>query len=388
MSFYQRLINKYIYTGLNKQYSLKSYFHFLVLTKEDSTAKVMLKENINQLLKGCTNSIIFEQFEKLLEERTTKYQYGDFVTFKKEKQDFRTSQSNKKPRYIDRANNYLSNFYLENAFKYYEKDTLVNHNSHNSEFALIYLLRENYFMAYQFASKIDNIEIMFLSAVCLSNFSLADQFLNRIVDLLSSTQPIFQLISRYELFQLCCYITLATKSAFEISSFYEKISGKLDITIDLLNNLINAMKERNYEFILQMFDSIRETLTYSIYTSQNSSSFLDAIKGNIIANLVEPFSRLPFQVIYEQTFSTREEVISHLIQQISEGKINGKLDLINDQYIGLGNLSDETEMKEILYHTMAVKDKLNRVCFQNDFNLLHSSKQRSKSNRPQKSDEN
>ena len=177
-----------------------------------------------------------------------------------------------------------------------------------------------------------------------------------------------QFISLYELTHVLIYLQLALNTANDVKRIYEQLNNLL-ISFDFpfLDQIVFAFCNRDYKQFLSLLNTVQKHLSFSIYTDHVKNNFIQAIKANIVANFVEPFAKISFKTIMAGTDFSRTEIVQYLIPLIRSGRVNGKLDLAADEFLGEKKVSEFRKTVELLERNITIKQNILLAQFQENY---------------------
>jgi hypothetical protein len=94
----------------------------------------------------------------------------------------------------------------------------------------------------------------------------------------------------------------------------------------------------------------------SVVASGVSGLLLEAIRMNLVVNMVRPCAGIRFRVIESELELARSQIVGILRASIREGKLEGKLDLVEDQFVATDEGVELREMLDLFNRTMIVKE--------------------------------
>lgn len=383
MSDSQRLISRYL-MRLDPVTQTGYRLHFLRIEREDESAIHMLREALSKSVNDSQNPVLRELLEEIPKDPNyNKVRFGQHVTKKKKKgilidedddddvNDTPIPARNQPPAEdIPQASKLLTNYELEDSLKLFEKIRLDKQsNSRVEKFfrerIVINLLLENYREALLIAQKAiavndpkANYPIMaFVAAIAAGEFYIAKEYLSSVIsEIKINPQDGQSVVSTYELIHLAIFILFATSSVKETNEITHSIFEATNFDIQELRYARDLFCENKYaEFVFNLH-LLEKKFKTSKYTSPSKKLLTEAIMQNLLVHYLYPLAKASFQTLHDIFGLNNETITFYIKKSIREGKLNGKLDLVTNQYISsvdFGN--NQRKMIKILNDTIEIR---------------------------------
>ena len=370
MSERQRLINKYT-TGLHDA-TLASYLIHFYSSDSDESAHFMILGTLKDLAEKTKNP----NLSTIISSLKNGYKCPHFGVQKKQlsETDFKLSKEDKTHiDYVQRANEAFQKLELESAlrnlatYKEFKLSSLTTTPINIAIKPICYLYLQCYPEAYHYSLKSSSLfDLSFCSLLALGNFEEAEKYTHRMLNFFKGKPS--QFISLYELTHVLIYLQLALNTANDVKRIYEQLNNLL-ISFDFpfLDQIVFAFCNRDYKQFLSLLNTVQKHLSFSIYTDHVKNNFIQAIKANIVANFVEPFAKISFKTIMAGTDFSRTEIVQYLIPLIRSGRVNGKLDLVADEFLGEKKVSEFRKTVELLERNITIKQNILLAQFQGNY---------------------
>ena len=374
----QRLITKFV-SGLSDPVSLRYNLHFLYKEKDEPSRHMLMsrlaefddpsRKDIHSAINNAKNgsgSILFG----------TSTLKGDLEKY--EKSGFRkTNDISDKKMNIEKALKARSNYCFKDAIKYY-KLAKTPENKFFYERAYSYLIIGNYAEALSLATKGMLFVMQFVMAMGCGEFDIAKSLIRIMLDEISKSpvradeikdQPV--IITNFELAHLimyCCFATETSKGTQSVfKSLKEKVIGLLELTI--LSDISELFINRNFSVFLSKLDALKRFIKNSIYTKPSSKALISRIEQNVIANEIEPYGKISFATIGENLGIPVEKVSYNILKVVRSGS-NGKVDLVNNVYIGGAVNQEERNLENMLNRSILIRQNFQLNLWKAEYNEI------------------
>lgn len=359
MSYYQRLINKFI-DGLVKDASLKYQLNFLrIIGNQDPAALQMLYENLNTLSKDIQN----KNLKNIIDIQSTwdglySKKFIPAKLDKDKKTDTRTFIANE----IQKASEHYEYpaviFYYESSIKY---SLIIDYQNFKSKIGLAYLMTNNFQEALNICKETDP-QISFCACLGLADVDRALSYIPFIEDF-NQNQKI---ITSYELIHMIFFVFLASQTTTYVSQYFQNKQSILNqYLVPFISELVGNFINRNFIEVKSQFSKIEEILKFSIYTNGVTKKIINAIERNILANALDPFYSIKFSTIEKITGFNRNEIIKMVQPLIRSGRLNGKINLVSNEYHGGQQDSVFLHEKTILEKNIYIQQEIDASLYVN-----------------------
>lgn len=326
----QQLINRYI-RDLATPTSTAYMLHFLKITK-DHASEVMLKDSLRTIQTQTKN----EQLRQILNE--THINQNSLRNFGRHDSKSEDIVAKAPGDSSAKAKALFSQLKLEDALKLFTKS--VHESPEGGKFyrerAELYLLLNNYKKALSLANKGHCDDIFFAAGISEGNFSILSSRMEVFLRIITKNMLDFKntVISRYEFEVLLVLFSFTLFSSHGLKMKTDLIFQNSTYNHENLKEMAELFSNRKFALFLKKLPDIEKVLEYSMYSSHSSIKFIDAIKENVVINEILPFSYVKLDKIQQDFSIPIEEIREFVIKAIRNKKLNGKLDLVNNVFIG------------------------------------------------------
>ena len=362
MSEKQRLITKYV-TRLSLPATTNFYLHFLI-SEDDSSARHMLIDSLNQIAEE-TGNINVSKCAKAAENGMMPFIFGVHQEKEKKKKDINKKndkeEQNIEKDYLLKGTTLFQKLCLEDALTSFKKGNFHNHYLNDKVQRMraeAHLILHNYGESFHLARKFHFRDILFASAISLCQFEFAHSMLEQILNNLSQLQQQRDtVISFYDLIHLVMIVSFTTSTTIQASSVAKRLFAASDFETPIIENLANDFINREFSKFIGEIDQLLAILSYSVYTCDNATEIMQAIRANVITNYVRPLSTVSFTKISNDLSSNETEILAVLRDKIGTNKLNGKVDLVNNCYNGGSGNQQFLENQETYDSAIALHEK-------------------------------
>jgi hypothetical protein len=252
----------------------------------------------------------------------------------------------------------LSFLLLEDSLRTFQqmKSQTPSSNPFYAQRAEIHIIFENYREAISLARKGHLPDFEFVALVGAGQFEKAAGLsfdLLRIIP--SSHSDRKSIVSIFELLHLLLFVSFATSTSEQTKTLWEAVLRATTYELDWLTGLADCFVKREFTGFVNKLGELLERLEMSIHTAKISKEFLEAIRVNLVRNVVRPLAKVAFGVIASELLMTVEEVGDALRILVREGKVTGKMNFREKLLIRVGLDSEPREMDDMLARVMAVR---------------------------------
>jgi len=240
MSYYQRLINKFI-DGLIPEVSVKYQLNFLQkIGNQDPAAQQMLYVNLNEL----SQKIPKKEINNIQDIRSTcKALYSkNFKPLKydnEKKVDVKNFIVNEIQKASEHADFPAIIFYYESSIKY---SLRTDSENLKIKVGLAYLMTNNYYEALDICKEM-NPEISFCACLGLADMNRALSYIPFIEDFTQN----HKIITTYELIHMIFFVFLASQTTTYVSQYFQNKQSVLNqFSISFISELVGHFINRNF----------------------------------------------------------------------------------------------------------------------------------------------
>ncbi|KAK8841856.1 hypothetical protein M9Y10_026808 [Tritrichomonas musculus] len=371
MSEDQQLISRYT-RDLSLSSSAFYMLHFLKITKDDPAIR-MLKDSLTQIQKETKS----EQLNVLL----SKNEFSSNTIKALGRHDPNFDPESKlfnKFTYENTAKMLLSKLQLEDALKIYTKSVheIPSNGKYYKERSEIYLLLNNYKKALSLSSKGLLDDIFLASAIADGNFSIIQNRFENFIRIIAKNLFNFKksVMGRYEYEILLVMVSFARMSSTDLKIKTDIIFENSAYNHNNLKEMVNLFYNRQFPQFLEKIPEIEAILNLSLYSSPSCSKFIDAIKENILINEVSPFSLVYIDNVHTKLNIPILNIKRILIKAIQDKKLNGKLDLKKNVFIGgIADLQD-IELEQLYNRSVNALQSLQLAMWIKQYNKKNTPK--------------
>jgi len=202
--------------------------------------------------------------------------------------------------------------------------------------------------AYSIASFLKSSELMLFTSSIVGNFDEAfthvisiwnEEFIDQIVNTLSSF---------YDFTRISCLIYLSNAFPSNESTVFCKIydilrtyeSGSLSVLLEMIS-------QRNFENAFQVIPNLYQEMLLCPYLFIKCDQLCYRIQSMLLYNMLRTYAEISFGLIHSLTQQPTNKIISMLKTGIQELKLNGKLDLVNNKFIGTESDAEQHIIKKL-----------------------------------------
>jgi hypothetical protein len=356
MSFRQRLIVKYL-AGLTPPISAKYHLH-LFRHEEDESARHMLEQNLLKIADETRHPRITAITHDLAARRPTSISFGS--------RDKRRAKAVLKDQTLTSGDPgqegaaYLSALLLEDALASFEcakrGSVVEKFYRQRSE---IHLVLGNYPEVLSLAQKGRLTEVEFVAAVSAGHFDVASRCSYPVLHSLASVHADRQaVISTFELVHLIVFVAFATGTSEATRELLATVTQSIGYDLDWLGDIGRAFVGREFGAFVGHLGEVYERLRTSVHTESVADRFLQAIRDNVVRNVVRPFARVPLTVVAAHVGTSVTEVGDSLRRMLRDGRALGKIDFLAGEFVAIGASSESRLMNATLVRTLIIGQAL------------------------------
>ncbi|KAH0791292.1 hypothetical protein GPJ56_004760 [Histomonas meleagridis] len=314
-------------------------FHFLD-TQHDEAAQVMLRESLSNLSTQCSNEAIKKAISATILTKSR-------VPFGKRAKTVDQSLKSNEPREavkktkLDELRTSFLSLYVEDALKFYKEYREENRKNQDKIDkcyrirATCHLALGNYTQALSLAQKGNIFDIAFISSIVEQQYDVAEKMIPLAIRTINSVTKVpDSSVSMYELIILTTVVVLATSTTGKAENQLANLFTATNYEFPLLVKLRDAFIDRKFKDFLRLLKQLRPILEVSLYTAHVVKPIINAIKLNAIFNCVQVFAEITFNEIFDQTGVKQSKILGFLLTLIRSGKLNGKIDMVQQKFIG------------------------------------------------------
>ncbi|OHS94904.1 hypothetical protein TRFO_10854 [Tritrichomonas foetus] len=380
----QRLITKYI-SKLSKATATRYNLHFLSQPNNDESARHMLLDNLEIIRKDTGNAELGNVIDDVSSRKTKSITFGhQSKTKSQSKSKFSESHADRDPftqgvkkNSEQRAITLFNSLFLEdslNAFEKAKKDLDIR-NKYYEQRAEINLVLGRYREAIALASKCRLYDMAFVAAIAAGELDYAQMLVACNLRAIESQKPDKDVVATtFEMIHLLLFICFAKSTSKETEAIARQIFNNTNYELTFLKEMTELFINRQFYEFIQKLGELKDIFDLSIYTSPSSLHLISAIKANIVANEVEPYASLSFDELNNKLGLSNDEIASILRTLIREGRVNGKIDLINNVYIGGVADLQGRQMDDLINRTVLVRQNFQLNLWKQEYNQINTSK--------------
>jgi hypothetical protein len=359
MSFRQRLIVKYL-AGLTTPTYTKYHLH-LLRHEEDDSARHMLEQNLTKVAEETHHARLQTITRELAAQRPTSIAFGA-----RDKRRAKAVLKDQTPTPTDAGQEgsiFLSALLLEDALLSFEHSKRDPHRSYNDKFyrqrSEIHLVLGNYGEALSLAQKGRLIEFEFVAAVSSGQFDTAARCSGSVLRSLTFAHSERKaVISTFELAHLIMFIAFGTATSEAARALLLDVTQQIGYDLDWLVDISHAFVGREFGAFVGHFHAIYERLRMSIHTESVADSLLQAMRDNVVRNVVRPLARISLALLAAQVGIPDAEVGDALRRLLREGRAVGKVDFAAGEFVAIGASAEGRQMAATLARTLVVGQTL------------------------------
>jgi hypothetical protein len=364
MSDRQRLITKYV-ANLTVPMATKYYFHFLHNESDGmSPSRHMVIEALNRIVEETHNPVLQTVIKSIPQAGEPGLPPTSVASWAGGKAPKQTEADRGPP-----APLLYSTLYISESLTAYERmksrgpgflpagwATAIPYPFYRQR-GEIALVLGNYPEALSLGRKAGDRELFFASAVSLGEFDLAStKCTDLLAEALTERPKNTSLISSFELAHLIIYVGFATMTCDMVGRLADQLFDRSKFELGELFDITGIFVRREFHDFINALPVLEAHFMDSLFVGPVHESLITAIKMNVLVNLVKPHARIRFEAIQHELTLERKDVVEILRKKIREGKVRGKLDLVENEFLGGDEGMEGREMRELFERAMIVKE--------------------------------
>jgi hypothetical protein len=276
-----------------------------------------------------------------------------------------------KPDYIQRALSCYRSLRLEEALKYFERAKREQRTSRTSQAEAFYKQRAEINLvlggrqcsleALSLAQKGGLNELAFLASIATGNFETAVQYIPDMMTLALQPRNDRQgsAVSQYELCHLIIFMAFSGMKCADTNRIADRILEVRTHNLTHLTPYTSTFCARKFANLIGKEKDLMKMFELSIYTGPVAQQLMEAIRLNVVANYVQPFARIALKTIATDCGMTQDRILAYVIRGIRHGKINGKVDLVDNVFLGSGDGVEERKLRGLFESIVVIREKFN-----------------------------
>lgn len=349
MTSKQQIIARYT-DGLSNVMAVNYYLYYLS-TGSDEISNIMIMDSLTRISKMTGNPRIIKKGNKAMN--------GIISTkFGTLKDDDKKEKLFSSPSY-DKINASFSKLYIKDALEMYNvlKGRKSNYDKIYQIRSLcnIGLLKRG--EALELALKSENKFLIFVTALGDCNLEIAKSHIQFIIDSIENKTK-NDLMSLYETIISIAVVAFAKLTTVETESIIPKIISKEFQSYDfpLIEEMFKYFKNHNFVAFVKKLPELEKILKDSFLTGRNASRIIENIKANVIVNFFMVYTNFPLKDFEKAIGLPYHEAYNLLLQKIKDFTILGKIDDINQTFIGGNQNQQYYENYSILTRTQIIRE--------------------------------
>ena len=211
--------------------------------------------------------------------------------------------------------------------------------------------------ALELALKSENKFLIFVTALGDCNLEIAKSHIQFIIDSIENKTK-NDLMSLYETIISIAVVAFAKLTTVETESIIPKIISKEFQSYDfpLIEEMFKYFKNHNFVAFVKKLPELEKILKDSFLTGRNASRIIENIKANVIVNFFMVYTNFPLKDFEKAIGLPYHEAYNLLLQKIKDFTILGKIDDINQTFIGGNQNQQYYENYSILTRTQIIRE--------------------------------
>jgi hypothetical protein len=357
MSERQQLVNRYL-MDLSTPLAVRYRIHFL-MHETDPSAVQMLTDELRAYSANSHNTRLVS---------AASHPYAPNWAFEEDTEEPTRTDSGQvaPPSASQLGQNHYNGLRLVQALACFERDKRENpgedRHLHYSERFLVNLALGHWEEALSLAYRIRDSEAVFLATVASGDFQAAHPQLplasNRLASMKLSREGRDGFVSAWELAHLIIFVSLATETTLDARNRIEEVRNASRFDLDELLGFARPFAQRDFAQFCRGLPEMCKLFRLSYYTSDAAEKLRYEIQKNVVANTVRPFKSISLRKIGSDIGIRLSLVASSLIDLISERKVAGYVDLVDEKFYGTDENVEDIELQEDLERTIGLQEAL------------------------------
>lgn len=222
-------------------------------------------------------------------------------------------------------------------------------------------------------------DLAFCAAISNKEYDIAAKYIHGMVAMFDSDAPFKNsVVSAWDALHLIFIVCFTTMTCEDTRKFVDLIPTKTSYEIGEFLEIANLFASRNFVEFLSHMEIIKNVLDMSIYTCNIVEDAMKRIVENIMSNIVRPYSKISFEVIARNMPGVMpSEMIPVLLRKlIRRGDVKGKIDLIDNVFIGTSESEQSRELEELFMKTLVIKQSFEQALWREDYKSYYKQVQK------------
>jgi len=120
--------------------------------------------------------------------------------------------------------------------------------------------------------------------------------------------------------------------------------------IAILMGMATNQRKTQLKDFENMLKRNKSTIMNDSFTAATMPTILRKLRVKVLQKIVKPYSRIDLQTLCENLFIDENEVMDLLVSQILDGRVNGRIDMVNKRLVLLGKSAQSDHRYNSLDH--------------------------------------